>query len=342
MNNIIMGNGVNINFDNNKERWKDFIIDCQTNFLIILDKASKHSNPQIKSISNVWDVIKQWIDFDKESYSLENMMRFFNFIYYKDCFETESAYVVFLQKIWKLTMTPFTELYPVEIPYTFDSPTSLFGVNMHLSMIGEMYKKAIEITLFDEYKVHDITVPSKFKEFIRNNYDQIISLNYDDNMEPLSGVVKIHGSYNVNMINYNNKIEKNTFYEEFVSFVKVNTLKWDMILEKNSKVKKQNLDLLNEWSYEGLAPTFESLNVSNDNIDINKLRINNVSTYHKFSQLKGIVEIIGISPANDDAIFNALLKNNNITKIIYYGNEIIKMDKKIEQKHYSEFWDKAL
>ena len=91
-----------------------------------------------------------------------------------------------------------------------------------------------------------------------------------------------------------------------------------------------------------MGQTLESFNVSNDNIVVSKIRVNNVSTYYKFSQLKGVVEMVGISPNNDGAIFDALLKNNKITKIIYYGPEPIEMDEKIEQKHYSEFWDKAL
>ena len=248
---------------------------------------------------------------------------------------------MFLDDIWIKTMPPFfrQEDFPIEVPNFLYEPMGLFELNTHIDSIGRMYKKAIEITLFNEYNVNDISIPKYFIKYINENYTGKISINYDNNLDKLNGLIKLHGSFMESFIEYDGNIDIKDKDKEFVNFIKMKTLSWDMVLEKESKIKSRQLDILKQWKEDGISPTFRNFGVANDLIDSDNVKLINVKTYDELNKLCGEVHIIGISQINDEQIFRRLSENRNITKIIHYCDvKESNLDGNVLKEPYYKFW----
>lgn len=358
--NIILGNGVNIHFDEKKDRWKNLAKDCQLVFLEKLKIMKKSQNPFIKSIYLTWLHISKFIDLEKESQSLEGIVKFFSVFNYHVFFNNDYEYKKFLEDLFWLNSKGLSKYMKIErnkYVLEFDLIFCL-KANEHLSILCDFYKKSIEEVLMSKYKISKIKVPDYFCEYINKHFWEKISLNYDNNLNCVKNLVKLHGSFDKKILDYKgsnlsqliqkgeDKYSENVpkgIWSEYVTFVKGNVIEADIILENFSNVKENNLDILNEWKENRLENTLDDYNIPSGYIDPEKVSVEKVTTYDKLLELEGTVVLLGISPRNDENILEYLVKNKKIDKIIVYLNthkeEITFENPKIYVDHYNNFWD---
>lgn len=227
------------------------------------------------------------------------------------------------------------------------------------------------------YKRMDKNVRRYFKKF-----DNIFTLNYDNNLENLTGkkVFHLHGSYSElhssenpkYVIGYNRMISDDRVVMKGYEHSFCNAL---LDYSGELKIKKADLNhMLNidseqyKFRYENVVQWKEELIRIKDIKPIEygsiMTKINNpelqMATEYYFEELRNIegeLHIIGMSPNNDNHIFEIIKKNNKIERVYFYyfsddekthieenfSNEIYKCrsikqlwkDLSCEQKRYS-------
>ena len=237
--------------------------------------------------------------------------------------------------------------------------------------------------IYNEGKIQEIYngITPHYLEFLKNKfseYDDIYTVNYDNTVEKTSGkdVKYLHGSFDelldqydprtvIGFCNMEDKIEnpvneKNKhiysnalmgfsgIYKEHIINVMENGQEGvvriiDQYL-KGSEVEKRIIENLYdnaESEEEKLAHQMINAIISNPELYMKRYPMK------EFKAIQGELEIIGLSPFNDEHIWKNILENDRITHIVYYyhsedSKEIMQKmycDSRIEYIRDKEFWN---
>lgn len=186
----------------------------------------------------------------------------------------------------------------------------------------------------------------KVRKFF-SSFDNIFSLNYDNNLESLTHrpVYHLHGDFSVlansensnnvhgyirqkkgetvwlpNMkhcfcnalLNYSGKLKYKTATDAHALIVDSETYADRYMYDKNFREDIERLQTYNPVYYELITTKIQHP----------ELNMETEYYFDIFENIQGELSIIGMSPNNDDHIFKLILNNPNITKVIfYYYNE---------------------
>lgn len=177
------------------------------------------------------------------------------------------------------------------------------------------------------------------KKFLRQ-YDNIFTLNYDNNIEVLTGkkVYHLHGDFSVLAdsenencaIGYLRHRRGETVFQKEYSHCYCNALlnySGRLKLRRIEECRKAN-DALERLYFECIADT-EKLQKLKDvetsayeqvEAKISRPELSACSNYYynEFAVLEGELHVIGMSPNNDAHIFDAILGNDKIKKVVFY------------------------
>lgn len=202
------------------------------------------------------------------------------------------------------------------------------------------FERLILDAIFNDGKIQEI-----YKKMGRNvkrffsSFDSIFTLNYDNNIEKLTGktVYHLHGDYSVLSDSENPNCVQGYLRKEQGERVLIPG--WEhcfcnVLLNYSGKLKLERADQ-NHQAIE-LSSTWKDVYSKPDSIDtIKKInenaariiqgKINHpelfiASEYHfdTLRNISGELSVIGISPNNDNHIFEIIAKNPSIEKILYY------------------------
>lgn len=215
--------------------------------------------------------------------------------------------------------------------------------NKQLSIQG--FKIMILDSIYNEGKLQEIykSMSKKVKDYFAD-YDEIFTLNYDNNIEHLMGknVFHLHGDFSVladsenpNTVNgyIRNKEGKTVVipgYEHCYCKALLNysgKLKLKKAEENHQLIVEYDKNYKDEYlQNDNYINWLNSLKVSDENsykIIMTKIKhpeLKAASEYYfeNFKDIKDELHIIGLSPNNDDHIFNLIRNNKNIKRVIYY------------------------
>lgn len=173
-----------------------------------------------------------------------------------------------------------------------------------------------------------------------NGYDKVFTLNYDNNIESLTHkeVYHLHGDFSVlensenteTVLGYLRGSEGKTVWQPEMKHCYCNALlnysgrlkyktavaNHDAILDSEHYVERYNSDS----SFRQAVLMDKSLRAKmiRTKIEHPELKMATEYYFYEFESIEGQLEIIGLSPNNDAHIFDAILNNTNITKVIFY------------------------
>ena len=215
--------------------------------------------------------------------------------------------------------------------------------NKELSIQG--FEEIILDSIYNEGKLQEIykSMSKKVKDYFAD-YDKIFTLNYDNNIDHLTekNVFHLHGDFSVlndsenpNIVNgyIRNKEGKTVVipgYEHCYCNALLNysgKLKLKkaeanhrLIVEYDKNYKEeylQNDNYINQLN--GLKVSDEnSYKIIMTKIKHPELKAASEYYFENFKDIKDELHIIGLSPNNDDHIFNLIRNNKNIKRVIYY------------------------
>lgn len=208
--------------------------------------------------------------------------------------------------------------------------------------------------IYNEGRIQEIAsvVLPAYREYLRKKFEEyadIYTVNYDKTVEMIANkyVNYLHGSFETLLDQYDPNTPIGAYYqqkgvknpvEESTKHIYCNGL-----MGFSGTYKEQIIDIMDNGQF-GVE---RILKIYNDGMSIQDLKkierlksssdageqlafgvinavINNpnlkMNTYpmKKFRTIQGEIHLLGISPFNDEHIWNAILNNNDITKIIYY------------------------
>lgn len=200
-------------------------------------------------------------------------------------------------------------------------------------------------SIYNEGKLQEIykSMSKKVKDYFAD-YDEIFTLNYDNNIEHLMGknVFHLHGDFSVladsenpNTVNgdIRNKEGKTVVipgYEHCYCNALLNysgKLKLKKAEENHQLIVEYDKNYKDEYlQNDNYINWLNSLKVSDENsykIIMTKIKhpeLKAASEYYfeNFKDIKDELHINGLSPNNDDHIFNLIRNNKNIKRVIYY------------------------
>lgn len=230
-------------------------------------------------------------------------------------------------------------------------------VNPEKYNIREAIKCFFLHSIYNKGKVNQIykSYPPKLLDFF-NNFENIYTTNYDKNIENFSGkqVFYLHGAFHIKKDVYNpesmrNKlsdrpvdncvIDDNYYYlysnvltdysgysKEFSinqgSYANSSVEKFCKAYIENETVKK-DVDSWKSSENKILNNLYESIMLKLKNPE---LRFDETYPIEQFQNIKGCVEILGLSPFNDTHIFKGINDNSNIENVIYYYHDTSETD----------------
>ena len=173
-----------------------------------------------------------------------------------------------------------------------------------------------------------------------NGYDKVFTLNYDNNIETLThkNVYHLHGDFSVlsnsenpeTVLGYIRRNEGKTVWQPDMKHCYCNALlnysgrlkyktavaNHKAILDSESYAEKYHSDS----SFRKAVSVKNSLETQmiQTKIEHPELKMATEYYFYEFESIEGQLEIIGLSPNNDAHIFDAILNNPNITKVIFY------------------------
>ncbi|MDA3886580.1 MAG: hypothetical protein PF638_13390 [Candidatus Delongbacteria bacterium] len=234
-------------------------------------------------------------------------------------------------------------------------------------LIDSIYNDGKINKVYEEY-------PDGFINWI-NHFDTIFTTNYDSNLDTISkkNIYHLHGAFHIlDEVYDKNSIRNQLELDDYDYFEGFDHLYSNALLDfsgfgkefmlKRSELANSGIDKYAEAYSKGenqdVIADIDSFK-NNENPTIRNLykgimlRINEPENkfeeYYHFSDFKNIKDeltILGLSPNNDNHIFEAIQNNNSIKKIIYYyydyeeakNIEKIFKHKYIELIRVKEFW----
>lgn len=331
-NNLLLGNGVNIQFGG-KAYSSEFIMK-RMKFNALLDHYDQLfedtvNGKELSGLFNAFVEIANQIkngEYDdvipeEERDVIDAVEEFKN----RYTWRIEQPQDVMLED-WFLLLEVFILANPVFIPQKTD--------------LTQGFERLILDAIYNDGKVQEI-----YKKMGRNakrffsSFDSIFTLNYDNNIERLMGktVYHLHGDYSVLSDSENPDCVQGYLRKEHGERVLVPG--WEhcfcnALLNYSGKLKLKRADL-NHRAIE-LSSTWNDVYSKPESIDtikkisedaahiiqgkIDHPELYIASEYHfdTLRNISGELSIIGISPNNDNHIFEIIVKNPSIEKIIYY------------------------
>lgn len=198
--------------------------------------------------------------------------------------------------------------------------------------------------IYNDGKIQEVhnNIPKKVKKFLKG-YDNIFTLNYDNNVEKILGkeIYHLHGDFSILHSSQNeeyvqgfiNKSTKNTIVKEGMEHCYCNALLNYSGYKKLEQIKKNYRCIKDSETYKerydkDLKFESELLATKESNPEIYKFimaKINHpklkASTEYYFDELENIegeIHIIGVSPNNDSHIFDTINQNKKIKKVYFY------------------------
>lgn len=173
-----------------------------------------------------------------------------------------------------------------------------------------------------------------------NGYDKVFTLNYDNNIESLihKEVYHLHGDFSVlansenpeTVLGYIRGSEGKTVWQPEMKHCYCNALlNYSGKLKYKTAVANHKAILDSDHYAERFHgdPSFRKAVSMNNSLETQMMRTKiehpelKMATeyyFYEFESIEGQLEIIGLSPNNDAHIFDAILNNTNITKVIFY------------------------
>ena len=267
---------------------------------------------------------------------------------------------------------PFTKYYEIMLEDWFLLIRLFFILNPDIKDQWQSAKQGFEQMILDAIynegmlsNIHQ-SMNKKVKRFF-NKFDNIFSLNYDCNIEALTGkdVFHLHGDYSVLADSENPNTVKGYIRQQTGQSIVIEEFKHsycNALLDYSGELKfktasniiKSDFELnhflemskYNEAEYE---KQIDILKQKNDNVGriirtfINNPSLKSGTNYHfdEFSNLKGELHIIGLSPNNDSHIFRCI-NESNLDKVLFYyfskSDKTIPITKPYELLHIGELW----
>lgn len=204
-------------------------------------------------------------------------------------------------------------------------------------------------SIYNKGKINEIhnNYPAKLLDFF-NTFDCIFTTNYDKNIEIScnKNLFYLHGAFHIKKDEYNpesirnkllNKNKKDYQIDENYYYLYSNALtdysgdlKSFSITQSgyaNSSIEKmvkgyienesirKDIDSWQNDSNQILQNMYESIKLK---IRYPDLKFNETYPIKQFQEIKGSVEILGLSPFNDNHIFKGINENTKIENVIYY------------------------
>ncbi len=349
--NIIIGNGVNIQFDKSNNDWTKLGIICQEEFKDHVYKLNKN-NVILNQIYKTFQLIEKYID--KEKFiNLEDYVKFFNIFHYKEIM-SEIRFKIFFCILWNLLNDIFDQKVITESSECPNiSSASIVKSIAFLNTLENVYKKIFKNVIINIYQINQIKIDKKFIKYINKNFEIKITLNYDNNLKDVKNLIHLHGKFDHSLIKWSGNLEKHQkniinlsgkninpkHMKDYLEWSNKNVIHEDLILRNKSSLKSVELSLLSYIKENGFENLLSNFGLENENIDFTKVKIDNsIKNYEENLNLKGKVILIGINPNNDELILEILKQNTNIKKIIIYGEKDYIFNDRIEYKHFSKFW----
>ena len=363
MKNIIIGNGVNIQFDGWDYTNKSII----KRALTILESGVYSKDVYTEEIE-VWLKLlyREFPNFLKGDYDKLAV------------FENEKKEI----KSLKQQYSRKTKIYEIG----FEDFFLLSELHCRKNKIGnpekyyfrEFLRRVFLDSIFNKGLINQIhkNFSSKFIEYIKS-FDNIFTTNYDRNIELAtnSEVLYLHGAFHILDSVYDKKSFRNLLPDKPVENAPVISgyeHVFSTALTDSSGENKQSSAESSELANIALDKFVNGIkekpelkkeiekwkNVDNDIVknfhDAIKLRTSNPNikfsvdyALNKLKKINGAVSIIGLSPYNDSHILSTIVNNRKIKNIeyFYYGksekNKILSYNKKIETLDVREFWAKT-
>lgn len=238
-----------------------------------------------------------------------------------------------------------------------------FLINRDLMQNNDSVVQGFEQLLFDaiynDGMIQEIyhNMNKNVKRFL-NGFNKIFTLNYDNNIEQLihKKVYHLHGDFTVlanseneeNVLGYIRAKEGKTVWSPEMKHCYCNgllnysgRLKYQAAEESHKAIveSEQYVDIYQQNP--AFIDTISKLDpligqIIRTKIEHPELKIATEYYFYAFKEITGQLEIVGMSPNNDAHIFDLILNNNNITKVVfYYFNEK-------ERKYIEENYPKKL
>jgi hypothetical protein len=221
-----------------------------------------------------------------------------------------------------------------------------FDLEEHRISAMQGFEHLILDAIYNSGKIQEIYKEmKKYKKVKRffNSFDNIYTLNYDNNIENLTQkkVYHLHGDFSVlansenesNVLGYIRKKAgetvvldnmKHCFCNALLNYsgklkYKVITDSHRLIVEADNFADRYANDIIFKQELERLKEE-KPLEYSMIMTKISHPELNMATEYYfdSFSKIEGELTIIGMSPNNDAHIFDAILSNKKLSKVIFY------------------------
>ena len=224
--------------------------------------------------------------------------------------------------------------------------------------------------IYNEGRIQKIatTVLPAYKSYLKNKfyeYDDIYTVNYDKTVEAIADkkVHYLHGNFETLLDQYDPNTSIGAYYQQkgVKNPVQENTkhIYCNGLMGFSGSYKERIINIMDNGQF-GVENILNLYNKGMNIQDLKKIErlksspdagqqlafgvinavINNpdlsMNTYpmKKFRSIQGEIDLLGISPFNDEHIWNAIIDNNYITSIVYYYHS--DEAKKEMQDHFSD------
>lgn len=217
-------------------------------------------------------------------------------------------------------------------------------ISNNLMASKQGFERLILDGIYNGSKIQEIykNIPEKVKIFF-SDFDNIFTLNYDNNLENLTGkkVYHLHGDFSIlsnsenleNVLGFIRKTSNSRVIIEGMEHCFCNAL---LDYSGHRKLKEANINhnliLYSEkfkWQYDN-DEEFKAylLNIKDKKpieyemymtkINHQELKIATEYYFHEFENIQGELHIIGMSPNNDSHIFDCINSNKKLNKVYFY------------------------
>lgn len=336
MNNLLLGNGINIQFGGNA---------CSSDFIMKRIKYRAKLDCYNRLFGNKFtgnEIINLLENFIGEANQIRDG--------YYDSFVTDEDTSEALNDFKARYETVIKNTYDIMLEDWFFVVHMFFLKNIDLEENRQSAVQGFEHLILDAIynsgKIQEIYSNMKQNKKVRRffqSFDKIYTLNYDNNIEKLTGkeVYHLHGDFSVlansenenNVMGYIRKTDsgiiafedmKHCFCNALLNYsgklkYKIISDNHNLILESENFASKYAGDI----TFKQYVDKLKEEKPFEYRIIMTKIlhpELNMATEYYfdSFSKIKGELSIIGMSPNNDAHIFDAVLNNKNLSKVIFY------------------------
>lgn len=339
MKSLLIGNGFNIQFGG-MAYTSDFIIK-RIKFNALLDKYNNLFDNKIRGdeivsiLENFVNVTNDVLNGKYDDYVKDDADLLYSINEFKQRYEKIQKFNQLMLEDWFLVLHLYLKYEDIQYDGTKEE---LYAT------VVQGFKQLFLDGIYNDGKIQEvyINVPKKVKKFL-NKFDNIFTLNYDNNLEKLTDkkVYHLHGDFSVlhnsenpdNVLGYirinnkeNTKIDGMEHcycnalldYSGYNKFKQANENHNCILNSETFKVKYKydkefKSDLLklkdnNKHMYEMIMTK----------INHPELKMATEYYFHEFMNIEDELYIIGLSPKNDSHIFDCINKNEKLKKVYFY------------------------